>query len=98
MAVYDTCGVGNLHGLPSLLGGLGSVFFVLMDSDADFLAHGAFSQAMRQIVAVFVTLGVAIGSGLFTGYVMMKEPTQLAEVVEYYDGVWWEGHYFEDSG
>lgn len=93
LQIYDTCGVGNLHGLPSLVGGLGSVVFVLIDSDADFLGYGALSQSLRQVFAVVVTLAIAIASGLFTGHVMTK--VSPFEADEYSDAVWWEGDYFE---
>jgi ammonium transporter Rh len=36
LSIYDTCGVGNLHGLPSILGGLASLVFVALDPSADF--------------------------------------------------------------
>ena len=34
--IFDTCGVGNLHGYPSLVGALLSVAFIALDSEADF--------------------------------------------------------------
>jgi ammonium transporter Rh len=97
LGVFDTCGVGNLHGWPSLLGGLASVAFVAFDGDAEFLTYGVFSQCVRQFLGVVSTIVVAVGSGYFTGTVMTK--TAIAGEVpdEYDDGVWWEGEYFEDD-
>ncbi|KAL3902553.1 MAG: hypothetical protein SGILL_010785 [Bacillariaceae sp.] len=92
--IYDTCGVGNLHGLPSLLGGIGSIAFVLIDPGAEFLASGPLVQIFRQLGAVAATLAIAILSGYFTGKVM-KKSAAMAEKDEYEDAVWWEGEYFE---
>ena len=36
--IYDTCGVHNLHGIPSVLGGLASIVLVAIDSNADCLS------------------------------------------------------------
>lgn len=93
MGVHDTCGVGNLHGWPSLLGGLASVVFVALDSDAKFLQYGAFSQCVRQVLGVVCTMVIAIASGLLTGTVMSNMADGVPD--EYDDGAWWEGEYFE---
>lgn len=91
--IYDTCGVGNLHGWPSILGGLLSIVFVALDSDAEFLAYGQSSQYIRQFLGVVATVGVAGASGYVTGIVMMKTVGEAPD--EYNDSVWWEGEYFE---
>ena len=96
LGTYDTCGVGNLHGWPSVLGGLASIVFVAIDSDAEFLQHAALGQCIRQFIAVACTISFAIGSGYFTGIVMnMVADTSPPD--QYDDGIWWEGEYFEDS-
>jgi ammonium transporter Rh len=107
--VYDTCGVGNLHGLPSLLGGLSSVIFVAIsggssDVNADeFLKYGTgFGQCTRQVAGVFCTLLVSVGSGYATGKAMTSEAVASeleggGKPDEYDDGVWWEGEYFEKA-
>jgi ammonium transporter Rh len=91
--VYDTCGVGNLHGWPSVLGGLSSVVFVALDSDAEFLVYGGFWQCVCQFLGVLCTIAIALGSGYVSGLVMMKMAQEDAE--QYDDGLWWEGEYFE---
>ncbi|KAA8497287.1 Ammonium transporter Rh type B [Porphyridium purpureum] len=94
--VYDTCGVGNLHGLPGMLGGLGSVVFVVLDPHAPFLQYGVVAQCARQILAVACTVAIAIGSGLLTGLVMAKSTGgKDADFEPYDDAVWFEGPYFE---
>jgi ammonium transporter Rh len=100
--LYDTCGVHNLHGMPSIVGGLASIIFVTINSDAEFLFHeSSIVQALCQISAVFATVGFAILTGGITGKVMVlaagdapykdTHPMKL----EYDDAVWWEGEYFK---
>lgn len=92
--IYDTCGVANLHGYPSLLGGLISILFVAMHSDAQFLEkHNVAVLMTKQALGVGITFVLACLTGLVTGVVMSKaSPRELPD--EYYDGVWWEGDYF----
>jgi ammonium transporter Rh len=95
LGVYDTCGVGNLHGWPSIVGGLASIVFVAIDPEAEFLAHGAVSQCLRQFGAVISCVLMAAMTGYFTGFVMKKSVVDSSDVPdEYDDGVWWEGEYF----
>ena len=93
LGIFDTCGVGNLHGYPSILGGLASAFFVAVDADNVNLPDiTGMPQFFRQLVGVAITLFVSMTSGYFTGLVMTGiGPSP----VEYDDGVWWEGEYFE---
>ena len=93
LGIFDTCGVGNLHGYPSILGGLASAFFVAVDADNVNLPDiTGMPQFFRQLVGVVITLFVSMTSGYFTGLVMTGiGPSP----VEYDDGVWWEGEYFE---
>ena len=99
--IYDTCGVGNLHGLPSLLGGLASTVFVVLDATNKNLPEDAADasgvQVVRQLAGVGVTLVVSIVSGTFTGAVMKntKAASDGKTPDEYDDGVFWEGDYFE---
>jgi len=85
--IFDTCGVGNLHGYPSVLGGLFSVILVLFDSNAEFLQHGIGAQSIFQIFAILLTLAVAGSSGYLSGKFILS--TSL--VPDYEDAVWWHG-------
>lgn len=93
--IYDTCGVGNLHGWPSIVGGLLSIIYVTMDPDAEFLIYGTPSQMLRQLLGVIATLGVAMLSGYGTGKVIKSLPGSDTEGADYQDLVWWEGEYFD---
>ena len=87
--IYDTCGVANLHGYPSVLGGLASILLVFLDSKADFLTYGLGTQSFAQLIAVVATLIAAMASGYFTGSVLIHSPDIFAEVADYEDAVWW---------
>jgi len=83
---------------PSVLGGLASVVYVAMDSDAAFLVYGGFGQCIRQIMGVISTLLIASGSGYLTGMIMKKVGDITEDSPgEYDDGLWWEGEYFESA-
>jgi Na+/H+ antiporter NhaC len=77
------------------LGGLSSIVFVALDSNAEFLVFGGFWQCVCQFLGVVCTLAMAVGSGYVTGLVMMKMAHDGAD--EYDDGVWWEGEYFDEK-
>jgi ammonium transporter Rh len=99
LGVYDTCGVNNLHGYPSLLGGLTSVLAVAADSEADSLmdsANGRLGGPLRQLGGVVATLTVSGFSGYITG-LLIKAPAIKQKdddtTPSYEDGVWWSAHY-----
>jgi ammonium transporter Rh len=87
--IYDTCGVANLHGYPSVLGGLLSILLVFLDHNADFLVYGLGTQSIAQLLAVVVTLLMAMGSGYLTGSVLIHSPEIFSDVADYDDAVWW---------
>jgi ammonium transporter Rh len=89
--LYDTCGVANLHGYPSVLGGLLSIFLVATDSNADFLVYGIGTQSVIQALAVAATIVSAIVSGYITGHAVLCNPAFFADVPDYEDAVWWIG-------
>ena len=90
LGLFDTCGVGNLHGYPSVFGGLMSILLVFLDSNANFLNYGVGTQSIIQLLAVVATLIVSIVTGYLTGMVVfMNEP--FADVPDYEDLVWWIG-------
>jgi ammonium transporter Rh len=92
--ILDTCGVGNLHGYPSVVGALLSVGFVALDfSSADFLAYSVVEhQMMAQVGGIISTLIVSIGSGYVTGLVI-KPLKDEEKTLNYLDSVWWHLEY-----
>jgi len=95
--IYDTCGVHNLHGLPSLVGGLSSAIFVTLNPDAEFLLHEKGSQASHQVAAVAATVAIAIVSGWLTGQIMMLVDRERVYDDEYSDTAWWQTDYFDNA-
>ena len=82
---------------PSVLGGLASIVYVMMDSDAEFLLYGGFDQCVRQFMAVVSSVLVAGGSGFLTGIIMKKSETSSSTRDDYHDGFWWEAEYYEED-
>jgi len=95
LGIFDTCGVGNLHGYPSVLGGLASILLVSFNFDADFLEYGVGAQqCLMQLAAVVSTLVAAIVTGLISSFLVTNVlfGTFLAEFAvteDYEDAVWW---------
>ncbi len=94
MGLHDSCGVHNLHGMPSILGGLFSVVFAYHkgplghDAPSVYWAADPSNQASRQLEGIFSTLAIAIVSGLFTGAILKAmRPDNTADFV---DSEWWE--------
>jgi len=77
--LHDTCGVNNLHGIPGIIGGISgaiSASFTSNELYGDNIQNifpamdGTRTnkeQGMFQFLALSTTLGISIGSGLFTG-------------------------------
>jgi len=68
LGIQDICGIHNLHGMPGVLGGILSIFATagLAQEDPDSFPRGT-NQAGYQTAALFITIGIALGGGLFTG-------------------------------
>jgi ammonium transporter Rh len=88
--IWDTCGVGNLHGYPSVLGGLASILLVFLDHNAEFLNYGLGTQSLFQLFAVVATLAIAIVTGYASGTVLFYVDP---EVDDYTDEMWWIGEF-----
>jgi ammonium transporter Rh len=87
--IYDTCGVANLHGYPSVLGGLLSVLLVYVDAGADFLLYGVGAQSLFQLAAVAATLVIAMLTGYLSTTVTNMIFDHSGEYEDYEDAVWW---------
>jgi ammonium transporter Rh len=89
--VHDTCGVGNLHGYPSLVGGLLSVVFIALDPQAEFLQNEMGVQMLCQVGGIIATLLVSILSGYGTG--MVAKSFKDDDTPSFSDAVWWHLEY-----
>jgi len=86
MGVHDSCGVHNLHGMPSLIGALASVILAgfkgtgLHHDSAIYGIHRVNSMWWRQWIGAMLCVAFAITSGLITGAILNclypKEPRE----------------------
>lgn len=81
LGLHDTCGIHNLHGMPSIIGGLASAIV-----PAWIAAAGA---PKFQLLGVVCTLAISSVSGAFTGKIMSlfkdDDDTPMAD-----DSLYWE--------
>jgi ammonium transporter Rh len=97
--LHDSCGIHNLHGMPSVIGALASIFVAGYqqsggrDHAGEIYGQYREQQWWRQGVAIFVCIGFAVCTGLFTGHLLKliagteEEKTLLAE---FHDEPYWE--------
>ena len=80
LSLHDTCGVLNLHGMPGLIGGIISAITVARGADSFGDQYSRIFKAGRdpstqagfQLAGVFLSLGLAIFSGLLAGYITSR--------------------------
>jgi ammonium transporter Rh len=89
--IFDTCGVANLHGYPSVVGALLSIFFIALDPDAEFLTSEVIPQMLRQLGGIIATLIISIASGYGTGVLASSLKDDLTP--SFQDEVWWHLEY-----
>lgn len=90
--LHDTCGIHNLHGLPSIIGGLASVVLCYFKAPLEHDMPGVFhntNQAALQLGAIVVTLLLAVSTGALTA-VVMKILVPLSSTDLYSDLPYWE--------
>lgn len=75
--LIDVCGVHNLHAMPGFLGGIASaiVFGIYTVSGPSIIVNPSTGldytkQAGMQIAGTFISLGIALISGAFCGFVL----------------------------
>lgn len=93
LGLHDSCGINNLHGMPSLLGGAASIILVAYKGPKEHdypavLTHTE-SAYWHQLAAVGLTLVVAISSGLATGFILRLLKSS-DDTLCYDDAPFWE--------
>lgn len=74
IGLKDTCGVHNLHGIPGLIGGVGSIIAARTASreaygnEFDTIFPRGEDQWIAQIISLAITLGIAIVGGIVVGF------------------------------
>ena len=90
LGLGDTCGIHNLHGMPAILGGLVAGLASLGQS-TDYLNYESGRlQLGWQVVAMVVTMAIAIAGGLIVGFLMSlpyPDPS-LVPTEMFDDGAW----------
>jgi len=96
--LHDSAGVHNLHGMPSLLGGIASIVVAAYKTtggrtsdSAVYSSSNGEMQAAYQLAGVVVTLVLSITSGLLTGWVMRLMEGDVV-FSRFYDTMWWQTH------
>jgi ammonium transporter Rh len=78
--LHDTCGIHNLHGMPSLISGISACIIAAAASESAYgadlssvyikrPARSAEKQSQMQVAFLFITLGIGIFGGIFTGFI-----------------------------
>ncbi|KAG2497748.1 hypothetical protein HYH03_004481 [Edaphochlamys debaryana] len=104
LALRDTCGVHNLHGMPGILGGLASALFTALPSlaarNTGLLVRGA-AQPLWQLAGLGVTLALAAAGGSAAGALVTRvgwvRGAELVVEKLYDDAPWWHGHEGEEE-
>jgi ammonium transporter Rh len=106
-SIHDTCGVNNLHGMPSIIGALAGVIAIGANSEA--FAWGIqpgrtmSEQALIQFYFMLITLGISIVTGAIGG-LLIKNFSQLPRDTLFIDEKFWEvpslemPYYFDHRG
>lgn len=94
--IHDTCGVHNLHAMPSIVGAIASVILAGYKAsegqthDASIYGNTHEGQWWRQLVGIIVCVSFAILSGSVVGYFLRKvESDDFQKVPQFHDNQWW---------
>jgi ammonium transporter Rh len=88
--LHDSCGIHNLHGMPSIIGATFSIFGEYITKE---IGYGATpGKPLLQLGGMVATLAVAIVSGALTGYLMKqaKEPIAVTGKRVADDRIYWQ--------
>ena len=100
--IHDTCGVNNLHGMPGLLAGFFGIVLAFLPSYSLYITNiesscwnhqnrTSLGQVGYQASALGVTVALAIGGGLVTGFILRLPGLNDDRPSSYYnDHIHWE--------
>jgi len=85
LGLHDSCGINNLHGMPSILGGVLSIIVPAVAWQKP--GTGAFGKPGNQALGIILTLIVSILTGLLTGAIMklMRDDGEAFNDAMYWD-------------
>lgn len=96
--LHDTCGVHNLHAMPSLVGALASVILAGYKDSAGkhdstiyvYTVAGTGVMWWSQFVAIFVCIAFAVSTGAITAFILkLVQPAENDSWKEFHDDQWW---------
>ena len=95
LGLHDTCGVHNLHAMPSVVGALASVILAgykgTDNHDLAIYGENISSQWWRQLVAIPLCMSFAIIAGLLVGKLLLAvESKEEGGVEQFHDRAYWE--------
>ena len=78
--LHDTCGIHNLHGLPSIISGMSACIVAALAKDSTYGAdlsavyikrpdRSALVQSQMQVAFLFITLAISMSAGMATGWI-----------------------------
>ena len=99
--LHDTCGVHNLHAMPSVVGAIASVILAGQKerTDRDLAINSVALQGglwWRQFVGIFVCIAFALITGTLVGFLLsflgqVRRPLSgTYEFTHFHDNSWWE--------
>lgn len=94
--LHDTCGIHNLHAMPSVIGALASVIlagYKFSDNkrhDMDIYGDTYAGQWWRQLVGIFLCISCAVVTGSFVGRLLVYLQSKTEEEDSFSDARWWE--------
>lgn len=98
VGLYDSCGIHNLHAMPSVVGAIASAVVAsnnaraIVPLDGDLYGLNVGSQWWRQYAAIVVCIGFAVVSGFITGHILkwLYPTNPLNNAKHFHDDVHWE--------
>jgi ammonium transporter Rh len=84
IGLHDTCGIHNLHGMPSLISGISACIIASAAKESVYGAdlagvyikrpdRSALDQSHMQVAFLFITLGISMFGGAFTGFIAKQK-------------------------
>lgn len=95
IGLHDTCGIHNLHAMPSVVGALASVILAgykdSMGHDSNIYGYTqkGGNQWWHQFVGIWVCIGFAMSTGLIVGYMLKLLAPVGPKVKDFHDDQWW---------
>ncbi|GAM21914.1 hypothetical protein SAMD00019534_050890, partial [Acytostelium subglobosum LB1] len=100
LSIQDTCGIHNLHGMPGFIGAIGAVIAaqhalnhpdLYSPSEFKILFPAGDNQAKNQAAMTFISVGLGIVGGLFTGAILylMRKIGGLKKTEYFSDHAFW---------